>query len=84
MDNKYYKLEELKEGMEVSVRSLDQIVGTKILLDANTIRIDEMGEVRGTILAIGKEYSDIGLTVSDVATVYNFIDETRDDVSMDE
>ncbi len=82
---KYYKLEELKVGMEVSVSSLDKIVGTRICLDSHTFRDDDSVIGYGKIVFIGNDdYKSAGLTVSDIVVVFNAFDAADPTVSFDE
>ena len=80
---KYYKLEELKVGMRVAVRSLDAIYQQGIYLDRKTFKHNEYGGI-GTIVAIGLE--DVrarGLKREDVIVISNAYDLTDESISED-
>lgn len=71
-ETKYYKLEELKVGMRVSVKSLLKISDVCIYLDINTFVEDKFEIGFGNILYIGYEdYIKSGATPSDVYYICN-------------
>lgn len=79
----YYKLEELKVGMRVAVRSLDAIYQQGIYLDKKTFNHDSYGG-RGTIFALGlADFHARGLKRDEVVVISNAYDLTDESVSED-
>ncbi len=78
---KYYTLEELKVGMEVSTLSLSKIYDVVILLDRSTFRFDEEEMGFGKILAIDpKVWENNKDTIPIFNRKIDGVDEEDDDI----
>lgn len=78
MQGKYYDLEDLHEGMTVSISSLSKIVGTRILLKKNSLVKSGESDYSGVIILIGDDdYKSKGYSINDILPIYNECDLTE-------
>lgn len=71
-EKKYYTLEELKVGMEVSLESLSRIYDVRICLLRESLK-DLKGDTYGKIAYIGNgDYREVGLELKDICVIKHY------------